>query len=364
MKLQHLEHKLRPFLHKILSEKAFTTLYSVMRNKALHMLQDEKNTFVGNANTHPVKLFGKLQFRNDLGNAAGFDKDGSLLEFNYNLGAGFAVVGTVLNKNHTGNVYQNYNFSSNVWTPLPNSDSAINSLGLPSKGVDYTIDNIKKFRDKIQNKEFPIGLSIMGHPADIGSKKHDGVLECIEKAKTHVDFFEINESCPNVCHGDGDLEELQTRLKTINQAREFNSDKVPTFIKMGNIPDAKSLLKLLILENIEGLVALNTQTDYENLRKTLNAKDQGLFDYYTKNYKGGLSGKVIKEISFSTIDNLNKINQTLGNKVELVHVGGISTPQDVQRSRSLCKLREWYTCFMTALGTQSWDKIYPSMTAK
>ena len=61
-----------------------------------------------------------LTFRNDLGNAAGLDKDGSLLDFNYALGAGFTVVGTVLSEGHTGNVFSFFGglWKGNVWTPL------------------------------------------------------------------------------------------------------------------------------------------------------------------------------------------------------------------------------------------------------
>ena len=82
-----------------------------------------------------------LSFRNDLGNAAGLDKDGSLLEFSYELGAGYTVVGTVLSEPHTGNVFRFLGglWEGNAWTPLPHSGAALNSLGLPSRGVDAAV---------------------------------------------------------------------------------------------------------------------------------------------------------------------------------------------------------------------------------
>ena len=362
MSLQHFEHKFRPYLQKFLPKKAFITLYSVARTKALKSFENFTPKSAIKADTKPTILFDKLNFRNDLGNAAGFDKDGSLLAFNYKIGAGFAVVGTVLNKEHTGNLYTNYGFESNMWTPLPHSDSAINSLGLPSKGINTTLDNIKRFQDTYQPKNFPIGLSIMGHPLDEGYKKHDGVLECIEKAKAHVDFFEINESCPNVCHKESDLSELQQRLKTIHQSRLIDGNPIPVLIKMGVIPDAKALLEILNAENIEGLVALNTQTDYENLKSKLDQNDTSLFDTYTQNFKGGVSGKVIANHTMNTIKSLHEINETLNKKLVLVHVGGISTKEDINHSRQFAPLREWYTCFMSALGSKEWETIYPDIT--
>ena len=47
----------------------------------------------------------------------------------------------------------------------------------------------------------------MGHPAQHGERKLQGVLDCVRKAcgggggkPAPVDFIEINESCPNVAH--------------------------------------------------------------------------------------------------------------------------------------------------------------------
>ena len=106
----------------------------------------------------------------------------------------------------------------NPWVPLPNSKSALNSLGLPSLGVDKAIENIEKFRSEIPDKDFPIGLSIMGHPLQEGQEKLDGILECVSKAVGKVEFIEINESCPNVAHKSDDG--LGDRLKAITEIKK------------------------------------------------------------------------------------------------------------------------------------------------
>ena len=159
--LEKFEHILRPYLARTLSPKFFTELYSTNRKGFLDKIQTLLNYPVSTPRNE-VNACG-LTFRNDLGNAAGLDKDGSLLKFNYFLGAGFAVVGTVLNKPHTGNLFPMGKKEHNPWTPLPNSHSALNSLGLPSLGVDKALENILKFRSDIPDKDFPIGLSVMGH---------------------------------------------------------------------------------------------------------------------------------------------------------------------------------------------------------
>ena len=69
----------------------------------------------------------------------------------------------------------------NPWLPLPFSGAGLNSLGLPSKGVAKAMQNIAAFRAKWAPVDFPIGVSIMGHPAQAGQEKLDGVLECVRQ---------------------------------------------------------------------------------------------------------------------------------------------------------------------------------------
>jgi len=98
-------------------------------------------------------------------------------------GAGFAIIGTVLDAPHTGNVWSFGGFCP--WLPLPSGGNGLNSLGLPSKGCAKALENIQKFKDNHTEEElagFPIGLSIMGHPAKQGAAKLEGVLQCVRDA--------------------------------------------------------------------------------------------------------------------------------------------------------------------------------------
>ena len=141
--LARADASVRPVLAAVLPHDAFVCLYSASRTPFLHALGSCSAGDGGHlAGSSPVRVMG-LSFRNDLGNAAGLDKDATLLDLNYGLGAGFAVVGTVLSEEHTGNVENMLGgaWSGNAWTPLPASGGALNSLGLPSKGVDTPPSN-------------------------------------------------------------------------------------------------------------------------------------------------------------------------------------------------------------------------------
>jgi dihydroorotate dehydrogenase len=177
MFMAKVEGKLRPILAAVLPPWAVVFIYSASRTLYLKALGC--SAFAPASGNYKKTTVMGMTFRNDLGNAAGLDKDGSLLELNYRLGAGFALVGTVLNKPHTGNLEVMKTF--NPWVPLPASGNALNSLGLPSKGVDAAISNIKKFKAKFNPTDFPIGVSVMGHPAQAGEEKLQGVLDCVRK---------------------------------------------------------------------------------------------------------------------------------------------------------------------------------------
>jgi dihydroorotate dehydrogenase len=359
--ISRLDHRVRPWLAKSLPPQWFITAYSEGRTPYLKFLSEENIPAVV-APQRPVELWG-LRFRNDISNAAGFDKDGTLLHFNHAIGAGFTVVGTVLNRTHSGNIFSSLGRTFNPWTPLPSSSSAINSLGLPGKGIDPVLDRIKAFQDDVQPADYPIGLSIMGHPSQKGQAKIDGVIECLEKALPIVDFIELNESCPNVQH-DSPTEkshhDFEHRIKHFTSCRNTVSPNTPLWVKFGQKPSNDSLC-LLDRYGVQAVALLNTQTDYKSIRSRLPQTDHKLFDYYTKNYRGGVSGRVIQGDAAEAVEHTALAIESLKLKLKIVHVGGLNCKGDMDGSRQLAPLREWYTGLMENLGTQPPEKIYPSL---
>ena len=291
-----IEGHARAVLARVLPPQLFVFIYSASRSLYLKALGGGRFG-PHDGCYHKTKAMG-LVFRNDLANAAGLDKDASLLEFAYRLGAGYAVVGTVLSEPHEGNVFGMLGglWSCNAWTPLPVSGAALNSLGLPSKGVDAALANIAAFRERHGiapqhpssrnrgagrngSEDFPIGVSIMGHPAhgaDAG-KKLQGVLDCVRKSLPLADFIEINESCPNVDHGSGgggggcdhggdddgahgQDEELAARLRAIVGVRDAaaagDGRRVPLLVKLGDLgASAGATVRFLASLGVDGLVA-------------------------------------------------------------------------------------------------------------
>eukprot|EP00908_Phaeocystis_cordata_P017821 Transcript_29190.p1 GENE.Transcript_29190~~Transcript_29190.p1 ORF type:complete len:451 (-),score=158.94 Transcript_29190:47-1348(-) len=396
LRLMQLDDKFRPILAAMLPAEAFVCLYSASRTPFIKALSasgggQPASPPVGAAER--VRAMG-LSFRNDLGNAAGLDKDGSLLEFNYALGAGYTVVGTVLSEAHMGNVHSFLGglWKGNAWTPLPLSGAALNSLGLPSQGVDAALANIAAFRARHamppQRADppgkaggapgdfagFPIGVSIMGHPAHADpQRKLDGVLRCVRAALPLADFLEVNESCPNVHHGDGGAavaQELAARLRAIvaerdAAARAPGGRRVPILVKLGDLGDPKETVRFLAKVGIDGLVALNTQKDYDAFE--LPEADKALLAHYTQRYGGGLSGPPVlpRSTAQAAAAQAAVRELKLGGAFTVVHVGGLQSAADMARSRETgVELRQWYTGLMHGLAQGDADSLYARVTQR
>jgi len=293
----------------------------------------------------------------------------------------------VLDSPHTGNLFPMWGGSMqlNAWTPLPQSGGALNSLGLPAHGVDVAVRNIKDFRERHAippqaahgtssddlplPKQFPIGVSIMGHPKKEDQQKLDGVLECVRKTIPVADFIEINESCPNVKHGHETVG-LSARLAAVTKVRDEMRDstgrRVPILVKLGDVGDADATVKLLAKHGVDGIVALNTQRDYSSF--SLPENDRSLLEHYTSKYGGGLSGPPIRSRSMEQAAALATAVRKAGLQTRffVVHVGGLSDAEDVQRSRRTgAELRQWYTGMVNALaeGQHPPKELYPRVTA-
>ncbi len=352
----------RPLLNKLFSPAAFVKFYSLVRIPFLKILA-KQSPQVKQA-SYSVELFkNRLKFRNDLGNAAGFDKDASLLWFNYAIGAGFAVVGTVLDEQNTGNVINAFGKQVNPWVPLPNSQTALNTLGLPSQGVDVVIKNIARFRAEVNPQNFPIGVSVACHPKKNGQAQLDALLCMIEKLLPHADFLELNESCPNLaCQQDVSAQKI--RLQKIVELRNQQETYVPLVVKLASFGDVEFTIPYFAQQGIDALAGVNTQTNYQTLGAAIAAQDKTLYSYYTNELRGGVSGRAIKAFAADEISKAKALIAKQNLQIELIQVGGIASPQDVARSRECAVLREWYTGFMEALATKSIQNLYQEMVGQ
>ena len=141
----------------------------------------------------------------------------------------------------------------------------------------------------------------------------------------HGDYIAVNISSPNTqnlrnLQNIKDLENLIEKIvnERIRLHKKFKVLK-PIFIKLSpdlNLKEIKPIINLLVRHKIDGVILTNTTTD-----KSLVSKAY-------RNIPGGISGLPLNKKSEEMLINVKKVSR---NKLTIISVGGIMTPQDAKR---------------------------------
>jgi len=286
--------------HKI-AMKSFTS----MRKVGLGGIFSSKD------NNRLEKSFFGLTFKNPIGIAAGFDKNGDYIENLDKMGFGFVEVGTVTPVPQIGNPKPRL-------FRIPEDEALINRMGFNNLGVDYLVENLKK----LQNKNIIIGGNIGKNKNTPNEKAIDDYEICFQKLFPYVDYFVVNISSPNTpnlraLQDKKPLTELLTHLQKLN-----HSHPKPKPILLKIAPDLSDeqlddIIEIVQQTDLAGIIATNTTISRENL-KTDDRKIQSIGN-------GGLSGKPLKQRSTEVV---RYIHTKTNGKLTIIGVGGISSPED------------------------------------
>lgn len=250
----------------------------------------------------PRSLMG-LNFKNPLGLAAGFDKNGNALHGLAKLGFGFIEVGTVTPKPQRGNPKPRL-------FRIPEYEAIINRLGFNNNGVDALVKRLKHRPDNVI-----IGVNIGKNRDTSLEKSYNDYTECYYKVYNYADYVTVNISSPNTpglrdLQHEKYLDKLLGCLKKQQKSLTKRYDKyVPLALKIApdiNEYEINTIAELLILHKIDAVVATNT---------TISRPENFII-----NEQGGLSGKPLAGISDSVVSALAKM---LHDKIPIIGVGGI-----------------------------------------
>jgi|TARA_B110000444_G_scaffold261370_1_gene312980 dihydroorotate dehydrogenase len=246
-----------------------------------------------------------IKFKNPIGLAAGFDKNGEVPNQILQSGFGFTEVGTVTPKKQIGNK------QPRVFR-LEEDLAIINRLGFNNDGMDDVYSRLSR----IQKKGI-VGINI-GANKDSKDKINDYLIG-IQKFYKIADYLTINISSPNT----PGLRDLQTGdninelLQSIGAIKK-ESVKTPIVIKLAPELSKKELENIInksIENNIDGLILTNTTTKKNNLKNTK-----------FKEELGGLSGHPLMSQSTKMLKDAYIISE---GKIPLIGVGGISSADDI-----------------------------------
>ena len=271
-----------------------------------------------------------LKFKNKIGLAAGFDKDGNYIKALHQLGFGHIEVGTVTPRPQSGNPKPRL-------FRLKEDKALINRMGFNNLGVHNLAENIR---------QLSTGRPIIG--GNIGKNKDTSnedawkdYVYCFKNLHEEVDYFTINLSSPNT-PGLRALQEKEPLIKIISEVQnENNKLPAPKPILLKISPDNEisvydDIISVAEECQLTGLIATNTTID----RIGLNTSETMLNVIGA----GGLSGQ---PLTGKSLDTVKYIRKNMPASMTLIGVGGISNKEQADNMLAAgADLIQLYTSFI------------------
>jgi len=313
----------RSLLFRLDPETAHNLTLQLMRIAGIQPINAILRTFYS-APIKTVEAFG-LTFKNPIGLAAGYDKDGIAVRGLSALGFGHIEVGTVTPKPQPGNP------KPRVFR-LVEDEAVINRMGFPGKGAQYVSNQLLAL-SSVEGSVFSvhrlrstvIGLNLGKNKDTPLEEAANDYLALIRHFTPWADYLAINVSSPNTVglrrlQGREMLEQL---LGAIAREREQimlgRGGHRPILVKLApdlSDEELEDAIGVILASGMDGIIATNTTRASEGLRSTHREET------------GGLSGSPLKVRSEAMLE---KIVKLVDGRVPIVSVGGIMTPEDAKR---------------------------------
>ncbi len=252
--------------------------------------------------------FAGLEFKNPVGLAAGFDKNGKWIDELATLGFGFVEVGTVTPKAQEGNP------KPRLFRLKPDQ-ALINRMGFNNEGIEKLVENLKRRKSDIL-----VGGNLGKNKLTDNALAVQDYLITFRALRDLVDYFVVNVSSPNT-PGLRELQEKGPLLEILSALQQENGPVgKPIFLKIApDLTDAQldDIVEIIQVSGIAGIIATNTTLSRAHLKSSkAQVEETGA---------GGLSGKPLKERSTEVIRYIRSKSD-----IPMIGVGGIHTAEDAQ----------------------------------
>lgn len=261
----------------------------------------------------PVQAFG-LNFRNPVGLAAGYDKDGLGWRGLATLGFGHIEVGTVTPRPQQGNP------KPRIFR-LPQHQAVINRMGFPGKGAAFVHKQLIGSRPA----DLILGVNLGKNKDTPLEEAASDYLDLMKIFAPLGDYLAINVSSPNTI-GLRRLQarqELETLLNELNRERRAQEEqlerRVPVLVKLApdlSTEELEDALDVVLQTEMDGVIATNTTI----ARDDLNGNHV--------NETGGLSGAPLRQRSTQMV---RQICQYTKGTLPVIGVGGIMNTEDARQ---------------------------------
>ena len=257
------------------------------------------------------EVFG-IHFRNPIGMAAGFDRNGEVFNELDALGFGFVEIGTITPQPQPGNP------KPRVFR-LPDDKAIMNRLGLNSDGLETAISNIRN-----RNSRLVIGCNIGKNSATAPENAPQDYLRVFRNLYQYVDYFTVNVSYNTSFkqYVPRTRESIISILEPLFDFRRGQNQYRPILLKISpdlSNEDIDMMTDIMVDTPLDGIVATNgtirhtgLETDAEHLKR-LGA--------------GIVSGHPLTKRSVEVV---RRVYERSNGTYPIIGVGGIMTPADAK----------------------------------
>jgi len=281
----------------------------------------------------PVNAFG-LTFKNPLGLAAGYDKDGLAIRGLAALGFGHIEIGTVTPLPQPGNERPRL-------FRLVEDEAIINRMGFPSRGAAFVqmrlnpglqVGWLEKISGQPRRKRSAprrwaavLGVNLGKNKNTPNEEAVFDYLSLLQNFAPYADYLTINVSSPNTLglralQARSALESLLSELHRQRRLEEARLQKrLPLLVKLSPDLSASELddaLEVILATGMDGVIATNTTIARPALLSAWGGES------------GGLSGSPLRVQSEAA---LRQIVKRVEGKIPIVSVGGIMSAADARR---------------------------------
>lgn len=269
-----------------------------------------------------------LSFPSPLGVAAGLDKDATWFEGLGLMGFGYVEVGTVTAHPQPGNP------RPRVFR-IPRDRALLNRMGFPNPGARELAARLRR-----RGGGVIVGVNVgKSMSAPIASAGVD-YRASVRQLAPLCDYLVLNISSPNTpgLRQMQAAEPLRDLLGEVRRELTAAAIDVPVLIKIApDLSDEQldAIADLALDYSLDGIVAVNTSEDRSMLSApSMIAAIEG----------GGISGAPLGP---RALEVLRRLRRRVGDRLVLISVGGISTPEDAwERIAAGATLVQAYTGFV------------------
>lgn len=313
---------LRSFLFRLDPETAHQLTLQTLRMAGNFPLSNWFLRQLYNVPSKPVQAFG-LTFKNPVGLAAGYDKDGVAIRGLAALGFGHVEIGTVTPRPQPGNL------RPRVFR-LVEDEGVINRMGFPGRGAEFVAMSLRG--TSAPRNDMILGVNLGKNKDTPLEEASQDYIELIRRFISLSDYLAINISSPNTVglrrlQGRDMLEQLLGAIRKERaltpglspMGRGERGGNAPILVKLSpdlNEEEIEDAIGLILDNGMDGIIATNTTLAREGLR----SKNQ--------NETGGLSGTPLATGSEAV---LRQVVKLVDGKVPIISVGGIMSPEDAKK---------------------------------